>query len=66
MALGKPDHPGQVMAETRGVSISRYFGRTSSHSRRSEPTKELVAKVLEEVSASLREEVRDSIREEVK
>ncbi|KAI9126552.1 hypothetical protein K1719_002148 [Acacia pycnantha] len=43
--LGKLDHPLHIRGEPRGVGLTIYFGRTSSHYGQSEPSGGLVAKV---------------------
>ncbi|KAI9118761.1 hypothetical protein K1719_010206 [Acacia pycnantha] len=58
-SIGKPDHPGQVRGEPRGVGLSRYFGRASPHSR---PSEELVAKVRQELTQSITEEVKQQLQ----
>lgn len=64
-AIGKPDHPGAVRGEPSGVGLAKYFGRAPRSYTQNEPSRELVAKVREELRESLREEVRQSLRQEV-
>ncbi|KAI9084929.1 hypothetical protein K1719_033102 [Acacia pycnantha] len=56
--IGKVDHPGRVRGEPRGVGVTTYFGRASQYSSQGKLSRELVAKVREEVRQSLcKEEV---------
>lgn len=62
-AIGKPDNPGCIRGEPRGVSLTKYFERASQHSLQGEPSKELKAKIREEVRKELEVQLRQSLRE---
>ena len=65
-ALGNLDHPGQVRGESRGVGLSKYFGRGSQAYGQGEMSQEFVARVREEIRAELAVQMRQSLREELK
>ncbi|KAI9112593.1 hypothetical protein K1719_016516 [Acacia pycnantha] len=57
-AIGKPDNPGCLRGEPRGVSAGKYFGRTPHCC--SNPTPELMAKIRAELLGDIMNQVRES------
>ncbi|KAI9126845.1 hypothetical protein K1719_002441 [Acacia pycnantha] len=64
--IGKPDYLDAVREETRGVSVTKYFGRRSRCSHDDDnPSPQLVAKIwanlVDEIMAQVRGEMRSMI-----
>ncbi|KAH1190078.1 hypothetical protein GmHk_20G057726 [Glycine max] len=64
MAIGRPNHGGRVRVAGSGVTINRYYGRTSRATTTSSIsfTKEQLAEIV----VTIREQVRNEIEEEKK
>ena len=57
-AIGKPDYPGRVRGEARGIGVKKFFGQTSQ----AEPSRELIAKLREELREELLSELRGEMQ----
>ncbi|KAI9111917.1 hypothetical protein K1719_017607 [Acacia pycnantha] len=62
-AIGKPDYLDVVRGETRGVSVTKYFGRRSRCSHDDDnPSPQLVAKIRANLVDEIMAQVRASNR----
>ncbi|KAL5134201.1 hypothetical protein HKD37_03G007405 [Glycine soja] len=71
-AIERPEHPGCVFVAASGMTISRYYGRTSCGSSSSftsitqQQLADIIGSLKNEIIGNLKEEVRNEIEEENK